>query len=96
MMTDMWRKGTPLVRRSDKQIRALLRDSFVHALTKTDTSQSGAAKRMKVHVSTVRRWLSTDPEESVVDVAKVLRSRVLSSHFIRCLAAHERKTRGDR
>jgi transposase len=82
------------VRRSDKQIRALLRDSLAHALEATHTSQSGAAKRMKVHASTVRRWLSTDPrEEAPVDVAKVLRSRVLSPHFVRCLALSERKTR---
>lgn len=81
------------MRRSDKQIRALLRESLAHAMTKTDTSLSGTAKRVKVHASTVRRWLSTDPEEAVVDVAKVLRSRVLSPHFIRCLALGERKTR---
>lgn len=93
-MTHLRRNGASGVLRSDKQVRALLRGSLVHALTETHTSHAKAAKWLKVNVSTVRRWLSeSETNETFVDVSKVLRSRILSKHFIRCLALSDRQTR---
>lgn len=95
-MTQVRRYGAARVLRSDKEVRALLRGSLVHALTETHTSQNEAAKWLKTNVSTLRRWLSESETAPPVDVARVMRSRLLSKHFIRCLALMERKTRGER
>jgi predicted transcriptional regulator len=89
-MTDMRRKGTPRVARSDKECRSLLIAALRHALTETGTSQTEAARWFGVGTASVQRWLSgTAP----IRVESVLRSRVITQHFLRCLALMDRKTR---
>lgn len=89
-MTHSRRNGTSRIRRSDKECRSLLIAALRHALTETGTSQTEASRWFGVGTASVQRWLSgTAP----IRVESVLRSRVITQHFLRCLALMDRKTR---
>lgn len=77
-------------RRSEQQVATILRQSFVHCLSVTKTSNEQAAREMDVRRYTVQRYLSGKAD---VNVKIVLRSVKLSAPFCRCLWALERKTR---
>jgi len=77
-------------RRSEQQVATILRQSFVHCLNVTGTSNEQAAREMEVRRYTVQRYRSGKAD---VSVKVVLRSVKLSAPFCRCLWALERKTR---
>jgi hypothetical protein len=74
--------------RTDKQVYALARTSFVHAVRTTRASVRTAALWMRVAPSTVTAWLSG---KTPVNALKVLRSRRLSKPFLVCLRIEDRR-----
>lgn len=81
---------SPRVTRSTKEVRAVLRGAFSHALAQVGESQAAVARWLRKDVSTIRRWQAGTVK---IDVESIMRSGRLWAPFLRCLVILERKAR---